>query len=121
MAIYVEVNSVKYPASITGRLNDNDWNNRASKSITLEMSYEDAIKLFVDDLEWNIVQDIDDFETRINENGEEVLVPVTRTESYDNSEYSIAGDIIDHRDGTVTVKMGKPTAEELLALIEEAL
>lgn len=28
---------------------------------------------------------------------------------WDNSAYSLSGDITDHRDGTVTIKMGKPT------------
>jgi hypothetical protein len=42
-------------------------------------------------------------------------------EIYDNSDYCIVGDIISHRDGTTTVKMGKPTAEELLNMIVEGL
>ena len=46
---------------------------------------------------------------------------VIEQEVYDNSEYSIAGDVVDHRNGTVTVKMGKPTAEELLAIMDLAL
>lgn len=38
--------------------------------------------------------------------------------TYDNSDYCVAGDITDHRDGTVTVKMGRLTAlEETLELI----
>ena len=28
---------------------------------------------------------------------------------WDNSAFSLSGDITDHRDGTVTIKMGKPT------------
>ena len=43
----------------------------------------------------------------------------------DLSEYSVAGDIVDTRDGNVTVYMGKPTALELaqaqLAAAEAAL
>jgi len=39
MATYVEINNNKYPAIITGRLTDNDWDNRSSKSIKLEMPY----------------------------------------------------------------------------------
>jgi len=31
---------------------------------------------------------------------------------YDKSEFSVAGDIVDHRDGRITVYMGKPTEEE---------
>lgn len=32
----------------------------------------------------------------------------------DMSEYSLSGDITDHRDGTVSIKMGKPTEVEAL-------
>lgn len=119
MATYIEINGNKYPASITGRLNDKDWDNRASKAIKLEMGYSDAIELFVNDLQWNIVQDIEIVKEVEDEQGNITMVPITEQESYDNSEYSIAGDIVDHRDGTITVKMGKPTAEELLAVLME--
>ena len=114
MATYIEVNNIKYPAIITGRLNDRDWDNRASKGIKLEMSYTDAMSLFVDDAQWNIVQDVEVMQESIDDEGNPVRKMVTEQEVYDNSEYSIAGDIVDHRDGTVTVKMGKPTAEEQL-------
>lgn len=122
MAIYVEVNEVKYPAVITGRLSDKDWDNRESKAIRIEMSYMDAIATFVDDIPWNIVQDVEETVEEYNEEtGEMVSKTVTKFEYFDNSEYSIAGDIVDHRDGTITVKMGKPTAAELLAMLEEVL
>ena len=98
--VSVKINEVLYPAEISGRVTDKDWDNRESKSITLEMSYADAMALFVDDLDWEIVY----------ENGE-------TTEVYDNSELSLAGPITDNRNGTVTVKMGKPTAEEILTAI----
>lgn len=120
--IYIEVNGAQYPASITGRLNDKDWDGRASKAIEVEMSYSNAIELFVDDLNWNIVQETEELVERIDEeSGDTVMETVVNRESYDNSEYSIAGDIIDHRNGFVTVKMGKPTAEEILAMLEEVL
>jgi hypothetical protein len=45
-------------------------------------------------------------------------VPVETVESRDFSEYCIPGDIIDHRDGSVTVIMGKKTE---LELTQEAL
>lgn len=122
MAIYVKINDIQYPASITGRLNDKDWDNRASKAILLEMNYADALSTFVDDVQWSIIQEVETVVDEINEEtGESTPIATTELEEYDNSEYSIAGDIIDHRNGYVTVKMGKPTAEELLAMIEEAL
>lgn len=122
MAIYVKVNDAQYAASITGRMNDKDWGNRASKAITLEMSYADAVNTFVDDVDWFILEDFEETIEEYDENtGETILNTVTRTESYDNSDYSIAGSITDNRDGTITVKMGKQTAEELLAMIEEVL
>ena len=118
---YVEIGGNRYAASITGRLSDKDWNNRESKAIRVEMSYADALALFVDDAPWNIVQDCEVRHEVIDEEGNVTFENVIEQEVYDNSDYSIAGDIIDHRDGTVTVKMGKPTAEELLAMFEEAL
>lgn len=33
---------------------------------------------------------------------------------FDKSEYCVAGDIVDHRNGTITVYMGKKTASELM-------
>lgn len=117
MTTYVEINGNQYPAVITGRLNDKDWDGRESKAIKVEMAYADALNLFVDDVNWNIVQDVEVMREIEGENGEMVMKPVIEQEAYDNSDYSIAGPIIDHRDGHVTIKMGKPTAEEMLAEI----
>ena len=115
MATYVKINGNQYPAVITGRLNDKDWDGRESKAIKVEMAYADALALFVNDVEWSIAQDVEVMHEMENENGEMVHKMATEQEVYNNSEYSIAGDIIDHRDGHVTIKMGKPTAEEMLA------
>jgi len=116
MAVYVKVNDVQYAASITGRLNDKDWNNRETKAITLAMSYADAANIFVDDISWSIVQENKVQYNEIDENGEVKLVEEIEVESYDNSEYCIAGPITDYRDGMITVKMGKYTNEELLLM-----
>lgn len=90
--IQVKINDTTYPATVDGQMSDFTWDGRESKSITLEMEHATADELFVDDAEWSIL----DGETE-----------------YDNSDYSVAGDIIDHRDGTLTIKMGKPTDLEL--------
>jgi hypothetical protein len=121
MTTYVEINGNQYPAVITGRLSDKEWGNRASKAIKLEMTYVDALEIFVDDVSWNIVQDVEIVNEVEDEEGIVIRETVVEQESYDNSEYCIAGSITDNRDGTVTVKMGKPTAEELLAMFEEVL
>lgn len=116
MNTYVEVNSTKYPAVITGRLNDKDWDNRETKAIKIEMTYADAIELFVDGCSWNIIQERVVHHHEVAENGEITVVEKVETESYDNSEYCIAGPITDNRDGTIVIKMGKYTNEELLLM-----
>lgn len=121
MNTYIEINDTRYPAIITGRLADADWGNRASKAITIELSYVEALELFVDNIAWFIVQEDERQEAIEDEAGNISYETVTTVDRYDNSDYNIAGDIIDHRNGTITVKMGKPTAEELLALFEEGL
>jgi hypothetical protein len=121
MATYVEINGNKYEASITGRLHDKDWDDRASKAIKLRMGYAEALALFVDNVKWNILQDIEVSKEIEDEEGNIKVETVIEQEVYDNSDYSVAGAIIDHRDGTITVKMGCLTAEELLVMFEEVL
>ena len=103
---FIKINETLYLATVSGRIADKDWDNRASKSITLEMDYATAAETFVDGLTWSIVQreEIPTFD----ENGEQTGTEMQETE-FDNSDYNLAGDIIDHRDGTITVKMGKLT------------
>lgn len=115
---YIKINSTLYPATISGKVADKEWDNRESKSIKLEMDYATASGLFVNGLAWAIVQrnEVPTYQT--DENGEYVLdengelvqdgSQMQETE-FDNSEYNLAGDITDHRDGTITAKMGKLT------------
>lgn len=103
---YVKINGTTYPAVINGKHIDRDWNDRESKTITLEMAYADAIALFVDGLVWSILMDVE----QEQEDGSTITVQ----EEYDNSDYSMAGSITDNRDGTLSVKMGKPTQIETL-------
>ena len=106
--IYVKINDQKYPATVDGTTKDMRWDNRDSKSITLGMSYEEALNTFVNDVHWSIYQT---YESYVDEQGETVTPD---PDEWDNSEYCIAGSITDHRNGTVTVKMGKPTEVETL-------
>lgn len=116
MATYIEINGTKYPASITGRINDKDWDNRETKTIRVEMTYQEAISLFVDGVAWSIIQENMVQHNEIDENGEVKLVEELETEIYDNTDYCIAGYITDYRDGSISVKMGKFTNEELLMM-----
>lgn len=115
---FIKINDALYPATISGRVADRDWDNRESKSITLEMDYATANALFVNGLAWSIVQRDEVPVYEMDENGEPVLyengAPIqTGTEiqetEFDNSEYNLAGDLTDHRDGRITAKIGKLT------------
>jgi hypothetical protein len=106
---YIKIGGNRYTATISGRIKDSDWDNRESKAITLEMDYATASAMFVYGLAWSIVQE--DEVPVYDENGEQTGTE-TKMDEYDNSEYCLAGDIIDHRDGTVTCKMGKLTELE---------
>ena len=106
---YIKINETLYPATIMGNAKDRLWADRESKAITLEMDYATAAALFVDGLNWSIVMDVE----QPQEDGTVVMAQ----ETYDNSEYDVAGPITDNRNGTVTVKMGKATAQELLAVL----
>lgn len=103
---YVKINGTTYPAVINGKHIDREWNDRESKTITIEMAYADATALFVDGLAWSIMMDVE----QEQEDGSTITVQ----KEYDNSEYSMAGSITDNRDGTLSVKMGKPTQIETL-------
>ncbi len=69
--------------------------NREVLRLTVKASQEQAAACFRDGTSYAV------------ENGDGVL--------YDKSDYCVAGDIVDHRDGRVTVYMGKKTEEELTA------
>ena len=109
--IYLKINDTLYPASFRMRVRDSEWDDRSSISITLDMTYEQASALFVDGLRWQNFNQPDSF---TDEEGN-IITPDPITTDY--FEYEVAGPITDNRDGTLTVKMGKPTADELLAVV----
>lgn len=124
MAIYIKVNSTEYPAEVTYSGTDYEWGGRDTKTITLTMTHAEAAALLPDNTPWSIVQreTVDVLDEQGQPTGETKEV----VNEYDNSEYSLAGDITDHRDGTVSIKMGKPTEVEsavgaVVALTGEAV
>lgn len=77
--------------------------------VTVTAAYADVAEAFVNNAEWSITEKVP------NEDG-------TYGETvYDKSEYSVAGDIIDHRDGRITVYMAKPTETEAIRRDVEVL
>lgn len=110
MSIYVKVNNTKYSATVSGDRADRTWDGRDTKTIRLTMSHDEAAALLPSGTPWSIVQR--DMVDVLDEQGQPTGQTKEVVNEYDNSEYSLAGDITDHRDGTVSIKMGKPTETE---------
>lgn len=112
MSIYVKVNNTEYPATVDGVNNDRTWNGRDTKTVTLTMTHDVAASLLPDNTPWSIVQR--DMVDVLDEQGQPTGETKEAVNEYDNSEYSISGPITDNRDGTISVKMGKPTQLETM-------
>lgn len=112
----VKINGQQYEAQVFGISSDPIWSGRESKSITLAMDYATAVATFADDVPWSILYQPSNY---YDPETQQMVTP--EVEEYDNSDYCILGDITVHRDGTVTVKMGKPTGEELYNILREAV
>ena len=108
--IYIKVNNTEYPAAVNGIYNDRTWDGRDTKTVTLTMTHDQVAALLPDNTPWGIVQR--DMVDVLDEQGQPTGETKEVVNEYDNSEYSLAGDITDHRDGTVSIKMGKPTETE---------
>lgn len=90
---FVKINENLFPAIITGKMLDPDWDNRQTKTITVTSDYFTIASQFVNNAKWSIVE--------IDEQDD------SNRAEYDNSDFILAGDIVDHRDGTISVTMGK--------------
>ncbi len=119
MAIYIKVNNTEYPAAVNGVNNDRTWDGRDTKTITLTMTHAEVAALLPDNTPWSIVQR--EMQDVLDEQGQPTGETKEVVNEYDNSEYSLAGEITDYRDGTVSIKMGKPTESELSAATVTAL
>lgn len=110
MSIYVKVNNTEYPAAVSGANNDRTWDGRDTKTIYLTMSHDAVAALLPDNTPWSIVQR--DTVPKYDEQGQPTGETKEVVNEWDNSAYSLSGAITDHRDGTVSIKMGKPTETE---------
>ena len=112
MSTSVIIHELEYPAKIDGVLQNPKWDGRDTKAITLEMTHDQAVSLFVDGLAWGIKQ-VNTYPV-FDKQGQPTGETTTEKQTFDNSDYSVAGSITDNRDGTVTCMMGKPTEAETL-------
>lgn len=112
MSTSVIIHEVEYPAEISGVLQNPKWDRRDTKAITLEMTHAQAVSLFVDGLAWGIKQ-VNTYPV-FDDKGQPTGETTTETQTFDNSDYSVAGSITDNRNGTVTCMMGKKTDLEIL-------
>ena len=112
MAEFIKVAGQEYPATLIYIYKDRNWDMRESVAVHLTMTAAEAAALLTTGTPWfNVTREtVDKLDNDGNPTGqtEEVVT------EYDNSEYSIAGEIVDYRDGTVSIKMGKPTEAETL-------
>ena len=95
----VIVGDAQLEGVIQSRPQDHAWDGRESKAITFAGTYDEAVALFRNDIQWSAVYE-----------GEEGEVET------DLSRFALAGPVTDNRDGTVTVKMGKYLQEEIIAM-----
>ena len=113
---YIKVNGEVYPAKIGRKGVDHGWDDREIKEVTLAMSYDEVMSLLPDSTPWSVIVKepmLDDGGNQALDESGNIVLEEGGTE-VDMSEYSMSGDITDHRDGTVSIKMGKPTETETL-------
>lgn len=111
MAEFIKVNGQEYPATLIYNYKDLNWDMRETQTVHLTMPYAQAAALLPDNTPWsNVFRETKD---KLDNDGN----PTGQTEEVvteeDMSAYSLAGEIVDHRDGTVSIKMGRPTESEL--------
>lgn len=111
MAEFIKVNGQEYPATCIYNYKDRNWDMRETQTVHLTMPYAQAAALLPSGTPWsNVFREQKD---KLDNDGN----PTGQTEEVvteeDMSAYSLAGQITDYRDGTVSIKMGKPTESEL--------
>lgn len=105
MSTFLKANNAETPCEAAEHYRDSAWG-RPTCTVTIKASAAEIAALLPNNAPWSLIER----EDALDESG----APTGQTVDHerDMSEYSLSGDITDHRDGTVSIKMGKPTEEE---------
>lgn len=105
MSTYLKANNTETPCEAAEHYRDSAWG-RPTCTVTIKASAAEIAALLPNNAPWSLIER----EDVLDESG----MPTGQTVDHerDMSEYSLSGDITDHRDGTVSIKMGKPTETE---------
>lgn len=119
MSTYLKANNTETPCEAAEHYRDSAWG-RPTCTVTIKASTAEIAALLPNNAPWSLIEREDVLD--------ELGAPTGQTIDHerDMSEYSLSGDITDHRDGTVSIKMGKPTETEnavgaVVALTGEAV
>lgn len=119
MSTILKANNTETPCEAAEHYRDSAWG-RPTCTVTIKGSAAEIAALLPNNAPWSLIER----EDALDESG--MLTGQTVDHERDMSDYSLSGDITDHRDGTVSIKMGKPTEEEsavgaVVALTGEAV
>lgn len=119
MSTFLKANNTETPCEAAEHYRDSAWG-RPTCTVTIKASAAEIAALLPSNAPWSLIER----EDVLDESG----APTGQTVDHerDMSDYSLSGDITDHRDGTVSIKMGKPTETEnavgaVVALTGEAV
>lgn len=105
MSTILKANNTETPCEAAEHYRDSAWG-RPTCTVTIKGNAAEIAAMLPSNTPWSLIER----EDVLDENG----MPTGQTVDHkrDMSEYSLSGDITDHRDGTVSIKMGKPTETE---------
>lgn len=107
MSTILKANNTETPCEAAEHYRDSAWG-RPTCTVTIKASAAEIAALLPNNAPWSLIEREDVLD--------ELGAPTGQTVDHerDMSAYSLSGDITDHRDGTVSIKMGKPTEVEAL-------
>lgn len=105
MSTFLKANNTETPCEAAEHYRDSAWG-RPTCTVTIKGSAAEIAALLPSNAPWSLIER----EDALDESG--MLTGQTVDHERDMSDYSLSGDITDHRDGTVSIKMGKPTETE---------